>query len=202
MKVLITGFEPFREREHNSSIEAVRRLPERIGEAEIVKGELPVSFARAGEALYALMDACLPDAVICVGQAAGRAKITVERIAINVQDASFPDNDWDQPVDRPVIEGAPAAYFSALPVKKIVKAIQDAGIPADVSDTAGTYVCNAVMYALLDRVHREGQPIPAGFIHVPITPQQAVGRETDMPSMALSDIADGLAAAIRVLEAR
>ena len=197
MKFLITGFEPFGGEKINPSFEAVQLLPAQMEGINITKVRLPVSFARAGKILYDAIDGCRPDAVICVGQAGGYTGIAVERIAVNLQDASLPNNDGVQPIDRPVIAGGPDGYFSALPVKGIVKELQNRGIPAFVSNSAGTYVCNTVMYTLLDRVHHEERPMIGGFIHVPYTAEQAAGKNPGTPGMELTMIAEGLIIAIR-----
>ena len=143
------------------------------------------------------MDDLQPDAVVCLGQASGRADITPERVAINVMDARIPDNSGNQPVDAPIREGGPAAYFSTLPVKAMVQAMKEAGAPASLSNTAGTFVCNDLMYGLLDHLARTGQTIPAGIIHVPATPAQACDRPT--PSKAPETVAKGLEAALKTL---
>ncbi len=161
MGIIVTGFEPFGGAEVNASWEAVRRLD---GVERIL---LPVSFAAAVKGIRGLAGRGI-DAVICVGEAGGRSAISVERVAVNLMDARMPDNDGARPVDAPVVPGGPAAYFSTLPTRRIAARLEEAGIPAELSCTAGTYVCNAVFYALMDAVARSGRPIPAGFIHVPV----------------------------------
>ena len=193
MKILITGFAPFGGQTVNPSYEAVKRLPDHIGEAEVIKAEVPVVFRKAGDALYALMDEHRPDAVICVGQAGGRDAVSLERVAINVMDASAPDNEGYMPCDEPVMQDGPAAYFATLPLRRIEEAILDKEIPCRISNTAGTYVCNDIMYRLLDRASKEG--IRAGFIHVPYLPEQT-DRE---PSMPLEMIVEALRTAAEVL---
>lgn len=159
--VLVTGFEPFDGADTNNSWDAVALL-EGVDGIEVAR--LPVEFARATEVLDAVIADISPALVIAVGLAENRTAITPERIAINVADARIPDNAGDQPVDAPLVPGGPDGILSRLPVKAIVAAVQEAGIPAAVSDTAGTYVCNAVMYRLL-----QGHPgLPGGFIHVPL----------------------------------
>lgn len=199
MKLLITGFEPFGGESVNPSYEAVVRLPDRIGEVELVKGRLPVSFARSGPVLEELVLRHQPDAVICVGQAGGYAAMALERVAVNLRDASMPDNLGNQPQDQPVVPGGPDAYFTTLPVKEMAAALHQAGIPAFVSYSAGTYVCNNVMYTLLDLIHRRCLPILGGFIHVPYTPEQAVGKAPSTPSMELDRMTRGLQTAIQAL---
>ena len=144
MKILITAFEPFGGETINPALEAVSRLPERIGDAGIVTLRLPVVFGESAEALREAVRRERPEAVICVGQAGGRAGISIERVAINVEDARIPDNAGDQPRDRTIVPDGPAAYFSTLPIREMEKAVRDAGIPAAVSNSAGTYVCNSI----------------------------------------------------------
>ncbi len=196
MKILITGFAPFGGQTVNPAYEAVRILPDTVGGAALIKAELPVVFRKAGEVLYELMDRCRPDAVILVGQAGGRDAISLERVAINVMDASAPDNEGNLPVDEPVAEDGPAAYFSTLPLRAMEEAILNKEIPCRISNTAGTYVCNDLMYRLLHKAAREGLKIPAGFIHVPYLPEQT---DPSMPSMPLEMIAGALETAVEVL---
>ena len=201
MKILFTGFEPFGGETVNPSFEAVRRLPERLGTAEIFKAEIPVSFADSGPALEAAMASCHPDAVICVGQAGGYAALAVERVAINLRDAATPDNRGLQPSEQPVVPGGPDACFATLAVKRLAAALREGGIPAFVSNSAGTYVCNNLMYTLLERIHRDNLPVRGGFIHVPYAPEQAAGKAPGTPSMALEQITHGLELAVGVLSA-
>jgi pyroglutamyl-peptidase len=147
---------------------------------------LPTAFGNSLQMLSALMVSHQPNLVICIGQAAGRSAISLERIAINIDDARIADNLGMQPVDQPVIEGAPAAYFSTLPIKAIVQQLNHAGIPAEVSNTAGTFVCNHVFYALMHHV-TESPDTKAGFVHIPFLPEQAV-KHKNAPSMAITDV--------------
>ncbi|WP_261642655.1 pyroglutamyl-peptidase I [Erwinia mallotivora] len=173
--VLITAFEPFEGERINPSWEAVSQLHERlVCGAKVIAKQLPCVFGDALTALYGAIDELQPEMVIAVGQAGGRTDITVERIAINVDDARIPDNAGNQPVDEPIVKGGPAAYFSTLPIKAIVEGIREAGIPASVSQTAGTYVCNHVMYGLLHYLAKHKNKIRGGFIHIPYLPEQAV----------------------------
>src|SRR6201996_7044054 len=151
--VLLTGFEPFAGAESNSSWDAVERAAQLwSGDAELVIELLPVTFAGAATSIRELITAHSPDLVISVGLADGRDAVTPERIAINVEDARIPDNAGDQPLDRPITESGPEAYFSRLPVKEISDRIREAGIPSSVSNSAGTYVCNSLMYRELDQL--------------------------------------------------
>lgn len=173
--VLITAFEPFGGERINPPWEAVSQLHERlVCGAKVIAKQLPCVFGDALTALYGAIDELQPEMVIAVGQAGGRTDITVERIAINVDDARIPDNAGNQPVDEPIVKGGPAAYFSTLPIKAIVEGIREAGIPASVSQTAGTYVCNHVMYGLLHYLAKHKNKIRGGFIHIPYLPEQAV----------------------------
>ena len=149
MKILITGFDPFGGETVNLAYEAVKLLPGTIAGAEIIKMEILTQFLRAGEVLEAAMQEHRPDVVICVGQAGGRAVINPEKVGINLMDGRIPDNAGYQPVDLPIREDGETAYFTSLPVKAMVQRMRDAGIPAEVSYTAGTYVCNYLLYTLL-----------------------------------------------------
>lgn len=197
MKVLVTGFEPFGGEEINPSWEAVKGLPNEIEGADIIKFQLPVTFSGVREILPRLIVKERPDAVILTGQAGGRPNITVERVAINVMDSTMPDNEGYKPEDEPVFEGAPAAYFATIPVKAIVKALREAKIPAAVSNTAGTYVCNAAMFTALHTIEVSGMTTKAGFIHVPFSHEQALDKPR--PSMAFETIRKGLEIAIKMV---
>ncbi|TQK02614.1 pyroglutamyl-peptidase I [Herbaspirillum sp. SJZ107] len=195
--VLLTGFEPFNGADVNPSWEAARALDGWSGPGfQVAARELPCVFGRANLALFDAIDALQPDIVIAVGQAGGRHEISVERVALNVDDATIPDNAGQQPVDATIADGGPAAYFSTLPIKAIVRALRLRGFPAGVSQTAGTFVCNHVFYGLMQ--HAQGRGLKAGFIHVPFLPQQVADRADVAPSMALNDIIDGLRIAVEV----
>lgn len=164
-KVLITGFEPFGGERVNPSWEVVKQLNDmELSGARIIARQLPCVFGAALEALNEAIDDVQPVMVLAIGQAGGRTDITLERVAINIDDARIADNQGQQPIDEPIVENGPAAYFSTLPVKAMVEAMREAGIPASVSQTAGTYVCNHVMYGLLHRLSKQ-QAIKGGFIH-------------------------------------
>ena len=191
--ILLTGFEPFASAARNSSWDAVERVAETwSGEDELVIERLPVTFAGAGRAMRQLIKHRHPDLVIATGLANGRAAITPERIAINVEDARIPDNSGDQPTDREI--GSEAAFLTGLPVKSIVERIRAAGIPSELSNTAGTYVCNSLMYQLMAAI--DPDEVMAGFIHVPNSPELAAG--TDEAFLEIEDIARGLTIAIEV----
>lgn len=199
MKLLLTAFEPFGGADMNPAQEAVRLVPERIGDVDIVKMDVPVVFGRAIDAVAAAVEREKPDAVLCIGQAGGRAAITPERVAINVDDASIPDNAGAQPIDRPIVPGGPAAYFSTLPVKAMVAAIRQAGLPASLSNTAGTFVCNHLMYGVLHLLATRCPGVRGGFMHVPFAPQQVTDRPA--PAMSVEDIARGITAAVEAIAA-
>lgn len=195
MKILVTGFEPFGGESTNPSWQAVRGLPDVISGAEIVKLEVPVVFKRAGLVLTQAAEAQKPDMVLCVGQAGGADALEVERIGINLIDARIADNDGQQPIDVPIHEDGAAAYFATLPVKAMVESIRKEGIAANLSYSAGSYVCNTLLYEVLYLAERINPDMKAGFIHVPYIPEQVEGKP-DTPAMALSDITKGLQAAI------
>lgn len=193
--VLVTGFEPFGGETVNPSWQIAEALHGTlVGGARVVARRLPCAFGAARAALLAALDAERPVRVLCLGQAGGRCDVSVERVAINVDDARIPDNLGAQPVDAPVLPGGPAAYFSTLPIKAIVAALRDAGIPASVSQTAGTFVCNHVFYALMHALAaRPG--VRGGFLHVPYLPAQAAAHP-GAPSLALPTLVDGVRIAI------
>ncbi|MDD2431684.1 MAG: pyroglutamyl-peptidase I [Firmicutes bacterium] len=194
MKVLISGFEPFGGEKLNSAMEAVRHLNLEIGGVELVKVILPTVFDKSTETLIALIEKETPEVVICVGQAGGRTDISIERVAINIKDAALPDNEKNFPKDLPIAEDGPAALFSTLPIKKIAKRIRDGNIPSSISNTAGTFVCNQVMYSLLHYIETNNLQIKGGFVHVPYLPSQVLDKR--LSSMDLALIVKGLALAI------
>ena len=193
--VLLTGFDAFGGQAVNPSWLAVQALHgRRIAGHRVVAAQLPTAFGTAPQQLQALMQVHRPALVICVGQAGGRPALSLERVAINLIDARIADNTMAQPVDEPVVAGAPAAYFSTLPLKAMLAALQREGLAAEVSQTAGTFVCNQVFYALMHQLatRRGWRRVRGGFIHVPWLPEQGV------PSMPLADIVRGLRLAMRV----
>lgn len=195
MKILLTGFEPFGGETVNPALKAVRRVKDRIGNAQILKLAVPVVFEKSIRTVADVILDEKPDAVVCVGQAGGRCEMTVERVAINLDDAGIPDNEGGRPLDRVIrVDGAPA-YFSTLPVKAMIAAMRDAGVPAGISNSAGTYVCNHLMYGVLYTLARCLPQARGGFIHVPFVPEQAV-HHPGSPSMAAEDIVRGLEAAV------
>lgn len=192
-KLLITGFEPFGGEAVNPSWDAVRALPDEVGEYALTKLCIPVVFGEAAERVIEAAEKLLPDAIISVGQAGGRAAITPELVAINHRYAKIPDNNGNEPKDEPVIAGGEVAYFATIPVRKISEDINSVGIPSEVSYSAGAYVCNDVLYTLLNKYKDKG--IKIGFIHVPYSTEQ--NKET---SMKIEDIVMGLTVAIENLD--
>ncbi|MBO9677424.1 MAG: pyroglutamyl-peptidase I [Acidovorax sp.] len=196
-RILVTGIEPFDGETINPSWEAVRVLDgEAIDGHLVVARQLPCVIAEVGPVLTAAIEELDPVLVLCLGQAGGRADISIERVAINVVDARIPDNAGRQPVDEPVVAGGPAAYFSTLPIKALVRALRDAGIPASVSQTAGTYNCNAIFYALSHHIATRRPRLRGGFIHVPYLPSMAT-RHPGAPSLARETVTQ----AVRIMAA-
>ena len=190
-KLLITGFDPFGGAAVNPSWLAVRELPDVVGDYELCKLEIPTVFAEATRVVLEKAAQFQPDVILCVGQAGGRAGITPEVVGINLREARIPDNGGAQPVNEPVVKNGPAAYFATLPVREMVKALSDRGIPASLSYSAGAFVCNDVLYSVLHRY--SGTRTMAGFVHVPFLPEQA---KEGVASMALETIAEALEIAI------
>lgn len=202
-KLLITGFEPFGGEKINPSWEAVKRLSDEIGDFELIKLQIPTLFGGAGAAVLKRADEIRPDVILCVGQAGGRSMITPELAAINMRDASIADNGGYKPWNEPVVAGGPDAYFTSLPVRQMVAAVKESGIPCALSYSAGVYVCNDLFYTL--RHHYEGTKIRVGFIHVPYLPEQAENAmKADeaggrVSSMLLELIVQGLEAAVKAI---
>ena len=194
MKIIVTGFDPFGGEKINPSIECVKALPEIKG-VELIRVELPTVFKESAIRLNEVINDVKPDAVLSVGQAGGRSGITMERIAINVDDARIPDNISQQPIDETIQTEGAAAYFSTLPIKRIVKAIREAGIPVEVSNSAGTFVCNHIMYQALFASTKAEKPFKAGFMHIPFIPEQS----TDKPSLPLEESTKALQIAIETI---
>ncbi|MEO8748229.1 MAG: pyroglutamyl-peptidase I [Rhodanobacter sp.] len=195
-RILLTGFDAFGGETINPSWEVVHALHgQRIGGHLIVARQLPTQFAGSLRALKAALREVAPTIVLGVGQAGGRQQLSLERVAINLQDARIPDNAGAQPVDEPVVTGAPAAYFSTLPIKAMLEALHAGGVPAAISQSAGTYVCNHIAYAMLHlTANRRG--VRAGFMHIPYFPVQAAGAD-GVASMAQAEVVRGLRIALR-----
>ena len=194
--LLIPGFDPFGGDSVNPAWEAVRRLPDTVGDYRLTRIQIPTRFALAAQTVLAAAEADNPDVILCVGQAGGRSAITPERIAINLNDARIPDNGGFQPTEQPIDPSGPDGIFATVPVSAMARAIRDAGISGQVSLSAGAIVCNDTLYRLLR--HYAGTDTRVGFIHVPFLPEQA---KEGVPSMTLDQIIAGLTAAICALDA-
>lgn len=192
MKVLVTGFDPFGGEKINPAFEAVKLLPDTIAGAQIVKLEIPTVFTRSADVVEKAIKEHQPDIVIDVGQAGGRSCMTVEKVAINLAEARIPDNDGEQPLDEPLRADGETAYFATVPVKAMVENMREHGIPAHISYTAGTYVCNAVMYNVLYLLDKKYPGVRGGFIHVPFESGQVVDKANGTPFMSLEMIAKGI----------
>ena len=199
MKILITGFEPFGGETLNPSWEVAKQLHGlQVMDAEVVAVQLPCVFATSVKCLSQALEMHQPRMVLSLGQADGRSDFSIERVAINVCDARIPDNQGAQPIDEPVVEGGPAAYFSTLPIKKMVAALKAQGFPAAISQTAGTFVCNQVFYGLQHAL--AGRDVMSGFVHVPLTPWQAAQRAgASLASMSTETLKLAVLCALEVM---
>ncbi|AME03772.1 pyroglutamyl-peptidase I [Selenomonas sp. oral taxon 136] len=203
-KLLITGFQPFDGETVNPALELVKQLDGKVvNNYEIAAREIPVVRYESLDAVQRAVDEVCPDAIIIVGQAGGRYDITVERIGINVDDFRIPDNKGNQPIDAPIAKDGPIAYWATLPIKKMVSNIKAAGIPASISNSAGTFVCNHLLYGVLHLLAKEGKShIPAGFVHIPYLPEQMsvrVGLDSQHPTMSVDTLVKGFTAMIKAL---
>ncbi len=198
MKILLTGFDPFGGEKINPALEAVKlvKAPEGV---ELVKLEIPTRFGVSIDTLSRAVREIKPDAVLCIGQAGGRNAMTPERVAINVNDARIADNGGFRPCDEPIVADGPAAYFSRLPIKAMTAAMEAQGIPAKVSDSAGTFVCNHLMYGLLHLIANEFPGMAGGFMHVPFIPEQTQDKPEGTPSMPLETIARGIEISLQTI---
>ena len=197
MKLLLTAFDPFGGDAINPALEAVKLVADKIGRFDIVKLEVPTVFRKSIDTVAKAIEEEKPDVVLCIGQAGGRFEITPERVAINVDDARIKDNE---PIDIKIFEDGENAYFTTLPIKAMVEAIREANLPAAVSNTAGTFVCNHLMYGVLYTLAKKYPHIKGGFTHVPFIPAQVARRTPVAPYMALEDIKRGLEAAIAAID--
>lgn len=198
MKILVTAFDPFNHEKINPALEAVQRLPDIVGEHTITKMGIPTVFHECLTVIQQQLQLETYDAILAIGQAGGRYEITPERIGINVDDARIPDNQGNQPIDQVIQENGAPAYFSNMPVKRLTQAMKDAGIPASLSNSAGTFVCNHLLYQL-GYLHATSYPnIQFGFIHVPFIPEQVINKP-NTPSMSLDTIVKGLTVAIAAI---
>ena len=198
MKVLLTAFDPFGGEPVNPAQEAVAAVADNIAGAEIVKVVVPTVFGKSIDTVYEAMKREKPDVTFCIGQAGGRVGLTPERVAINLDDARIEDNEGNQPFDKTIFEDGKTAYFTTLPVKAMVAKIKEAGLPASVSYTAGTFVCNHLMYGVLYHISKEFPDMKGGFMHVPYLHEQVLNR-ANTPSLSKDDIVKGIEAAITAI---
>lgn len=198
MTILVTGFEPFGGETLNPSWEAVKRLPDTIGGARVVPLQVPTTYAGSVAAVTDAIERLSPSAVVMVGQAGRRAELCVERVAVNVDDTSAPDNAGVILQDTPIVSQGPAAYFATLPIKEMVAGLRTAGYPAVVSNSAGLFVCNHLMYGVLDHIAVHHLSCLGGFVHVPFLPEQVTERP-GTPSMSLTVIVEGLQTLIDII---
>ena len=198
MKILVTGFDPFGGEPINPAIESVKRLPDNIEGAEIIKLEIPTVRKKSLEKIEKAINEHNPDVILSIGQAGGRFDISIERIGINLDDFRIPDNEGNQIIDEPIFPDGENSYFVKLPVKAMVQNVQKNNIPASVSYTAGTFVCNHVLYGVLYLIEKKYKGKKSGFIHIPFLPQQVVDKR-NTPSMELNTIVKGLTAAIEAI---
>lgn len=199
MKVLVTGFDPFDKDTINPAYEAVKKLPDKIKNSEIIKLEIPTSFKRSEIIIKESIEKYSPNIILSVGQAGGRNEITIEKVAINLLEARIKDNDGYQPFDTPIKEDGETAYFTNLPIKGMVKHIKDNNIPASISYTAGTFVCNSVMYNILYLINKKYNNLKGGFMHVPFLPEQAMAKSPTPSSMSSEMIAKAIELAIEAI---
>ena len=197
-KILFTGFDPFGGETDNPSIMAVKSLPMQIDGVQIIKAEIPTVFGKSIGRLRDILEEEKPCALICVGQAGGRASITLERIAINCEDTFMPDNEGNKPSNQKIVKDGPDAYFVTLPIVTMLKDLIEAGIPVSISNSAGTFVCNHLIYGALHYAFTNKIPLQAGFVHIPYIPRQSVNRP-NVPSMALELVVEGLALMVKTL---
>ena len=199
MKILVTGFDPFGEDTINPAFEAVKLLPSKIGNGDIVTEEIPTVHGKCGVVLRNAIEKHKPNAVLCIGQAGGRSSISIEKVAVNLAEARIPDNENNQPSDQPIVKSGPTAYFTNLPIKAMVQNVKKHNIPSSISYTAGTFVCNDIMYRLMHMIATEYTDIRGGFIHVPFDTAQVINRPDGTPSMPIATIAKGLEYAIEAI---
>lgn len=198
MKILVTGFDPFGGEAVNPAIETVKRLPDTIAGADIIKLEIPTVCHKSLRVIEEAVVRYDPDVVLSIGQAGGRPDITVERVGINVDDCRIPDNEGNQIVDEPIYPDGPDAYFVTVPIKAMVARIQSRKIPASVSNTAGTFVCNHVTYGVCHLIATKFPGRRSGFIHIPFLPEQVLDKK-NMPSMSQEMMVQAIEAAIEAI---
>lgn len=198
MKILLSAFDPFEGEQINPALEVIKGVKEKFDGIEVRKIEIPTVFCKSYEALIKEARAYKPDVILAIGQAGGRYEITLERVAINLSDARIPDNEGNQPIDEKIFDDGENAYFSNLPLKVMMEAMKKEGIPSAVSNTAGTFVCNHVMYAILYFIHKEAVAKRGGFIHIPYMPSQVI-KKPNTPYMDKQTAIRGIEIAIETL---
>ena len=202
MKILVTGFDPFGGEKINPALETIKRLPDAVLGARIIKLEIPTVVGKSLAKIQEAVEKENPDVVLSIGQAGGRSEITVERVGINIDDCRIPDNEGNQPIDEPIVNGGPSAYFVTVPIKAIVEKIKANKIPASISNTAGTFICNHVCYGVAHLAAARtaaGKPMKSGFIHIPFLPEQVIGKPALTPSMSLETIVSGITHALEAI---
>lgn len=199
MKILVTAFEPFGSQALNPALEVLRCLPDQLAGAELIRLPVPVVFGLAAQTVIQAIEEYQPQACLMLGLAGGRAEISLERAALNVDDARIPDNYGEQPQDQPIDPHGPAAYFTTLPFRAMIAAVLQQGVPAGVSNSAGTYVCNHLMYAVLHHIAQHGLAVRAGFMHLPFLPQQAAAEPNNPPSLPLDALILAVETCLRVI---
>ena len=202
MKILVTGFDPFGGEKINPALETIKRLPDAVLGARIIKLEIPTVVGKSLAKIQEAVEKENPDVVLSIGQAGGRSEITVERVGINIDDCRIPDNEGNQPIDEPIVNGGPSAYFVTVPIKAIVEKIKANSIPASISNTAGTFICNHVCYGVAHLAAARtaaGKPMKSGFIHIPFLPEQVIGKPALTPSMSLETIVSGITHALEAI---
>ena len=198
MKILVSGFDPFGGEKINPAIESVKLLPDEIKGAKIIKVEIPTVARKSLKKLEEVIEIEKPDVVLSVGQAGGRTDISVERVGINMDDFRIKDNEGNQPIDEKIAKDGPDAYLVTIPIKAMVQKMIENKIPASVSKTAGTFVCNHVCYGMAHLASTKYPNMRTGFVHIPFLPEQVVDKR-NMPSMPLEMIAKGLEYAIEAI---
>ena len=199
MKILLTGFDPFGGEKINPAFAVVQRMPELFDSTQMITLEVPTVYNISIQQVIAKIIEHQPDAWLGIGQAGGRADIAVERVALNLNDGRMADNAGFQPLDEPIDAAGPAAYFATLPARAMVEGMRKANIPASLSYSAGTFVCNHLMYGVLNFIQRRGLPMRAGFIHIPYLPQQVLDKPAGTPSLALEMAVQAVETALRII---
>lgn len=190
-KILVTGFDPFGGEKVNPALEVIKLLPKKIGENEVRILEIPTVYKKSVEKIEKEIESYKPDYVLSIGQAGGRASISIERVAINIDDFRIKDNEGNQPIDENIFKDGENAYFSTLPIKSIQEELSKNNIPSSISNTAGTFVCNHVFYGVRYLIEKKYKGIKSGFVHIPYIPEQVIGK-ANTPSMSLDNILKGI----------